>query len=136
MPLNIQNIRSTCCYIVSCFMLRRATSPLQQSSWGKPHGDHPHGVNGGCTRPKGPGHPAEGLGVNCLPLGLSGHCSSPGGKALQSYCVVYTLYSCTSFAFHSKKFSCTQCTKVQARMCRGQAPTPLTLNPYIVQSTK
>ena len=37
-------------------------------------------VNGGHTRPKGPGHPVAGQGVNYLPLGPSGHWSSPGGK--------------------------------------------------------
>ena len=65
------------------------------------------GVNGGCTRPKGPGHPTEGLGVNCPPLRPSGHCSSPGGKAFHSSCAVYTLYTVqlmTSFAFHSGKY--------------------------------
>ena len=45
----------------------------------KPLGDYSQEVNGGRTRPVGPGHPAEGLGVNCPPLGPSGHWSSPGG---------------------------------------------------------
>ena len=64
------------------------------------HADHPHGVNEGCTRPKGHGHPAEGLGVNCPPLGLSGQYSSPGGKAFQSSCAVYTLYCTAELLLH------------------------------------
>ena len=88
---------------------------MGKSSWGKHHGDLPHGVNGGCTRPKGPGHIAEGLGVNCPPLGLSGHCSSPGGKALQSYCLcthctaaLLLHFILRSSAVHNvQKFGCT-----------------------------
>ena len=120
--LNIHKDRSPCSYIVSCFLWRCAVWPrhwagrtalarastIQQTSWEKLHG-----VNGGCTRPKGPGHPAEGLGVNYPPLGPLGHCSSPGGKAFQSSHAVYTLYSWWLLLhFILGIISCTQCTKV------------------------
>ena len=95
-PLNIHKIRSLWCYSRSCLLLRCAVLPTPSSrqdchGQGSPHtaiqlgkaswGSSPWGVNGGCTRPKGPNHSVEGFLVNCPPLGPSGHCSSSlGGK--------------------------------------------------------
>ena len=44
------------------------------------------------TRPKGPGHPIAGQGVNCLPLGPSGHWSSPGGQLCCVHSVQLNLF--------------------------------------------
>ena len=76
----------TSCYnMQSCLSLRAGRTALaggallKLPSLGKPE-DIPQ-VNGGFTRLKGPSHPAVGQGVNCPPLGPSGHWFSPGGEA-------------------------------------------------------
>ena len=84
------------------------SNPAGESPWGS----SPR-VNGGHTRPKGPGHPVAGQGVNCLPLGPSGHWSSPGGKdCLYSLAVLCTqctaeLLPRSSGVHYVQRFGCT-----------------------------
>ena len=75
-----QDLQSCLCPWVGRHMTAMGrASHLQQSPWGSsPRGE------GGCSRLKVSGHPAEGQWDNCLPLGPSGHGSNSGGKVFRT----------------------------------------------------